>query len=170
MLFYTMLSQALTAPYSASSDGAGGVPISVNLLWREAQIPQTVLSRIDEYRSWVDKYIWREIEHPLNDDSGMTNTLWADIERLRKQKRISPKFNPFKVADDIYFHGLNPNNSLSEDEKSLVQMVLDYHAKTMYDYEHQRFVDDQSTQYAYYRELEWFDWVKMVMFVENNVS
>jgi hypothetical protein len=31
-------------------------------------------------------------------------------------------------------------------------------------------VDDDSTKYAYYRELEWCEYVKMVMFVMNNIN
>lgn len=27
-----------------------------------------------------------------------------------------------------------------------------------------------ATQYAYYRELEWCEWVKMVIFVMNNLN
>lgn len=52
----------------------------------------------------------------------------------------------------------------------LVQDVLDYHARTMYDYENGKFTDDQATQYAYYRELEWCEYVKMSMFVQNNLK
>lgn len=47
---------------------------------------------------------------------------------------------------------------------------MDYHARTKYDYENQEFVDDQSTQYAYYKELEFCEYVKMVMFVMNNLT
>lgn len=47
---------------------------------------------------------------------------------------------------------------------------MDYHSKTKYDYERQEFVSDQSTQYAYYKELEFCEYVKMVMFVMNNLD
>lgn len=50
---------------------------------------------------------------------------------------MSSKFNPFKVADHIYFNGLNPNNELSQDELDLVERVIDYHSKTKYDYQSQ---------------------------------
>lgn len=40
----------------------------------------------------------------------------------------------------------------------------------MYDYQNQKFSSDMSTQYAYYRELEWCEWVKMTMFVMNNIG
>ena len=40
----------------------------------------------------------------------------------------------------------------------------------MYDYGNQKFSSDMSTQYAYYRELEWCEWVKMVIFVMNNLN
>ena len=83
---------------------------------------------------------------------------------------MSSKFNPFKVADHIYFNGLNPNNELSQDELDLVERVIDYHSKTKYDYQSQQFVDDQSTKYAYYKELEFFEWVKLIMFVLNNIK
>lgn len=65
---------------------------------------------------------------------------------------------------------MNPNHALSNDELSLVEQVVNYHAKTKYDYRNQRFVDDISTQYAYYRELEWCEYVKLVMFVMNNLK
>lgn len=63
---------ALSQPYSEED----GQPIAFNVLWKEIQEQNNVLSRIKEYKSWVDKFIWNEIEHPLN-DSGMANTLWS---------------------------------------------------------------------------------------------
>ena len=128
-----------------------------------------VLSRLDEYRSWVDRYIWNEIDHPLNSD-GLANTLYSTVETTKNQKKMSSRFNPFKIADYVYFNGLNPQHQLSDDELDLVETVIDYHSRTKYDYREQRFVDDMSTQYAYYRELEFFEWVKMVMFVMNNLK
>lgn len=89
---------------------------------------------------------------------------------MKNQKQMSSKFNPFKVADHIYFNGLNPTHGLSDDELELVQTVLDYHAKTRYNYESQQFVSDVSTQYAYYRELEFCEYVKLVMFIVNNIK
>lgn len=83
---------------------------------------------------------------------------------------MSSKFNPFNVADHIWFNGLNPKNTLTQDELSLVDMVIDYHSKTKYDYANQKFVDDPSTKYAYYRELEFCEYVKMVMFITNNMD
>lgn len=122
-----------------------------------------------EYKTWVDKYISNEIEHPLN-DGGLRNTIYEDVERIKNQKKISSKFNPFRISDNVYFNGLSPTNELSQDETSLVEKVMDYHARTKYDYENQEFVDDQSTQYAYYKELEFCEYVKMVMFVMNNLT
>ena len=49
-------------------------------------------------------------------------------------------------------------------------MVLDYHARNKYDYRNGKFVDDTSTQYAYYKELEFCEYVKLVMFVMNNLN
>ena len=83
-----------------------------NMLWQERKNQKNVLSRIDEYKTWVDKFIWNEIEHPLN-DKGLANTIWNTVESTKNQKQLSSKFNPFKVADHIYFNGLNPNNKLS---------------------------------------------------------
>ena len=74
------------------------------------------------------------------------------------------------MADWVYFNGLSPTNELSQDEISLVENVIDYHARTKYDYRSQEFVDDQSTQYAYYREMEFCEYVKMVMFIMNNIT
>ena len=48
--------------------------------------------------------------------------------------------------------------------------MIDYHSRPRYDYEKQKFVDDMSTQYGYYRELEWCEYVKLVMFVMNNIK
>ena len=48
--------------------------------------------------------------------------------------------------------------------------MLDYHARTKYNYHEQQFSEDQSTQFAYYRELEFCEYVKMVMFVVNNLN
>lgn len=117
----------------------------------------------------MDKYIWNEIEYPLN-DSGLANTLWKQVEQVKNQKQMSSKFNPFKVADHIYFNGYNHSSGLSEDELELVQQVLDYHAKTKYDYKTEQFVDDISTQFSYYKELEWCEYVKLVMFIMNNLK
>jgi len=155
----------LSAPYSLED----AQPIVFNLLFKERQNQQNVLSRIEEYKSWIDRYIWNEIEYPLN-DSGLANTIYGNVETIKNQKQISVKFNPFKIADHIYFNGLNPNNGLSDDEMYLVEMVLDYHAKTKYDYEAEQFVDDLSTQYAYYKELEFCEYVKLVMFIVNNLN
>lgn len=60
----------------------------------------------------MDRYIWNEIEHPLN-DKGLPNTIYDTVERLKNQKRISPRFNPFKIADHIWFNGLSPTNGLT---------------------------------------------------------
>lgn len=83
---------------------------------------------------------------------------------------MSPKFNPFKIADMVYFEGLSPTNGLTEDEIDLVDMVLNYHSRSKYNYETQEFTDDLSTQYAYYRELDFCEYVKLVMFVVNNLN
>lgn len=164
-LFYNSIVDELASTYSSES----GKPIVFNLLWKERQEKSGILQKVEQYRSWVDLFIWNEIEHPLN-SSGMQNTLWDIVEQVKNQKRMSTKFNPFKVADSIFFNGLNPNNKLTEDELALVQDVIDYHSKPMYDYEIQKFSSDQSTRYAYYRELEFFEYLKMVMFVMNNVN
>ena len=164
-LFYTSIVEALSAPYSNENKQ----PIAFNLLWKERANQKNILSHLKEYKTWVDKYISNEIEHPLN-DGDLRNTIYEEVERIKNQKKISSKFNPFKVSDNVYFNGLNPTNQLSEDELSLVEKVMDYHAKTKYDYEEQEFEDDQSTQYAYYKELEFCEYVKMVMFVMNNLN
>ena len=57
----------------------------------------------------MDRFIWNEIDHPLNGD-GLENTIWQTVERTKRQKQMSPQFNPYAVADHIYFNGLNPNN------------------------------------------------------------
>ena len=143
VLFYTSLVEALSAPYSWAEDG-DKTPIAFNLLWLERKNQQIIVQELDEYKSWVDKFIWNEVEHPLN-DSGIANSIYDLVERTKRQKQMSVKFNPFAVADHIYFNGLNPNNQLSEDELALVGTVLDYHARTRYDYETGKFVDDLST-------------------------
>lgn len=51
-----------------------------------------------------------------------------------------------------------------------MESAIQYHSKTKYDYETGVFSDDESTKYAYYRELEFCEWVKMVMFVMNNLN
>ena len=94
----------------------------------------------------------------------------AIVEVNKARKKISPKFNPFKIADHIFFNGLNPTNQLSQDELDLVEMVMEYHSKPKYDYKAEMFVDDESTKYAYYKELEFCEYVKMVMFVMNNIN
>lgn len=164
-LFYTSIVQALTATYSEEDTQ----PMVFNMLWKEIQNQKNILSHLKEYKTWIDKYISNEIEHPLN-DGDLRNTIYEDVERIKNQKKISSKFNPFKTADNVYFSGLSPTNELSDDELSLVEKVMDYHARTKYDYEIQEFVDDQSTQYAYYKELEFCEYVKMVMFVMNNLN
>ena len=53
---------------------------------------------------------------------------------------------------------------------SLAEKVIDYQSKPKYDYKRQKFVADESTRFAYYKELEFFQWVKMIMFVMNNLN
>ena len=175
-LFRLSIKEALTSRYSDQDTQ----PIVFNLLWKEKMEQKRVLSLISNYRSWVDKFIWHEVGHPLN-ESGLANTLYDQVEKLKYSKQISSKFDPFRIADDIYFNGLNPMNSLSQDELDLVEMVLNYHSRTKYDYKEQRFTDDtlyldngrpiqNNTQYAYYKELEFCEYVKLVMFVMNNIK
>lgn len=59
---------------------------------------------------------------------------------------------------------------MSRDELDLVEMVLNYHGKTKYDYKNQKFSDNTSTQYAYYKELDFCEYVKSVMFIVNNLN
>lgn len=164
-MFYTTIVEALSAKYSDEN----AQPIAFNMLWKERQNQKNIIPQLQEYKTWVDKYISNEIEHPLN-DGDLRNTIYADVDRVKKQKKMSTKFNPFKIADHVYFNGLNPTNELSQDELDLVEMVIDYHARTKYNYEAQEFESDQSTQYAYYKELEFCEYVKMVMFVMNNLT
>ena len=107
-LFYTTLVEALSAKYSDED----GQPIVFNLLWWEMQNKGIILDNLNGYKSWVDRYISNEIEHPLN-DSGLNNTIWSTVQAVKNQKKMSPRFNPFKLADEIYFSGLNPNNKLT---------------------------------------------------------
>ena len=144
-------------------------PMVLNLLWKERQEQGNIFPRRREYRSWLDKFIWNETEHPLNEE-GLSNTIWNTVERTKNQKQMSSKFNPFKLADHIYFNGLNPSNKLSQDELDLIEYVMDYHSKTKYDYETQQFTDDDSTQFAYYKELEFCEYVKMVLYIMNNLN
>ena len=164
-LIYVSIVDALSRNYSDED----GQPIVFNLLWKERQQQMTVLTRINDYKSWIDKYVWNEIEYPLNSE-GLANTLWAQVEKVKNQKQMSTKFNPFKVADSVYFNGIKPTHGLSEDELALVQDVIDYHAKPKYDYQSEQFIDDQSTKFAYYKELEFCEYVKMIMFVMNNLN
>ena len=175
-LFRQSIREALVSKYSDQDSS----PIVFNLLWKEKLEKSKVLSIISNYRSWIDKFIWNEIVHPLN-DTGLANTLYDQVERIKYNKQMSSKFDPFRIADDIYFHGLNPTNNLSQDELDLVEMVLNYHSRTKYDYRNQRFTDDtlylddgtqiqNNTQYAYYKELEFCEYVKLVMFVMNNIK
>lgn len=170
ILFYNCIVDALTMTYSDEDSQ----PIIFNLLWEEIHDRENIIRRLNEYKSWVDRFILNEIQHPLNapesNHDPLANTIYEQVERIKNQKKIPEKFNPFQIADWIYFNGLNPNNNLSEDEMELVERVIDYHSKTKYDYERQMFVDNPSTQYAYYRELEFCDYLKMVMFVVNNLN
>ena len=192
-LFYDVIVEGLNSKYSDEDRQ----PIVSNILHEEIDNQDVVLSKIDEYRSWVDKFISNEMEHPLNggitiqtNDSSNTypkvqylpGTICSTIETIRNQKKITSKFNPFKIADDIYFNGLNPTHELSGDELDLVEMVLDYHSRPKYDYRNRCFINDQyvddktgvttygSTKYAYYKELELLELIKMIMFVTNNLN
>lgn len=129
-LFYTSIVEALSAPYSNENQQ----PIAFNLFWKERQNQRDILSHLREYKTWVDKYISNEIEHPLN-DGDLRNTIYDEVERIKNQKKISSKFNPFKISDNVYFNGLNPENGLSEDELFLVEKAMNYHARTKYNYE-----------------------------------
>lgn len=70
--------EALSSPYSEEN----AQPMVFNMLWKERQNQKNLLSRLDEYRSWLDKYISNEIEHPLN-DGDLRNTIYEDVERIR---------------------------------------------------------------------------------------
>lgn len=51
-------------------------------------------------------------------------------------------------------------------------MVLDYHSSERYDYATNNFInppDGKSTRYSYYRELEFFNYLKLIVFVSNNL-
>ena len=171
LLFHQTIVNCLKQTYSTQDDpnAKSAEPMAFNMLWKERDNQRAVISNLKGYRTWLDKFISNEIEHPLNSE-GLANTLWQNVEMVKSQKKMSSQFNPFKVADHIWFNGLNPNHQLSDDELALVQDVLDYHARGKYDYRNQRFVDDASTQYAYYKELEFCEYVKMVMFVMNNLN
>lgn len=121
LLFRTTIHQALSAPYHqhTKDDPGDTIPIAFNVLWKERKESKNILPIVDIYKSWVDRYIWNEIEHPLNEGE-LADTIYSTIEQLKSQKRISPKFNPFKIADHIWFNGLNPNNGLTQDEMGLV--------------------------------------------------
>ena len=43
----------------------------------------------------------------------LPDTIGEEVQKTINEKRISQRFNPFKIADYIYFSGINPNNSLS---------------------------------------------------------
>ena len=102
-VFYQTMVDALSSTYSSED----GQPMVFNMLWWEIDNKNSILHRLDSYKSWIDKYIWNEIEHPLNSNT-LNNTIYDQIEQLRRGKNISIKFHPFKVADHIYFNGLNP--------------------------------------------------------------
>ena len=168
-LFFTTIVEALSAKYNSGlNSGEDDQPIAFNILYKERKNQANVLSRIDEWRTWLDKYISNEQDHQWNIDEKMGMS--SMVETVKKQKRISTKFNPFAIADHIFFNGLNPDHGLSEDELDLVEQVIDYHSKTKYDYENNVFADDASTKYAYYREIELCQYLKFVMFVMNNLN
>jgi hypothetical protein len=167
-LFFSTIVQALEAKYNSGlNQGEDDQPIVFNMLHEERKIQDNVLSRIDEYKTWVDKYISNEIEHPWNSE-GMD--MYGIVRATKATKKMSSKFNPFKLADEIYFNGLNPTSKLSQDELDLIGCVMEYHSRTNYDYEEKTFSSDESTKYAYYKELEFCEYVKMVMFVMNNLD
>ena len=167
-LFFSTIVQALEAKYNSGlNQGEDDQPIVFNMLHEERKIQDNVLSRIDEYKTWVDKYISNEIEHPWNSE-GMD--MYGIVRATKATKKMSSKFNPFKLADEIYFNGLNPTSKLSQDELDLIGRVMEYHSRTKYDYEERTFSSDESTKYAYYKELEFCEFVKMVMFVMNNLD
>lgn len=147
-LFFTTIVQALKAKYSSGNHpDEDQQPIAFNMLHRERENQSNIVTRLNEYRSWVDKFISNEVDHPWNssgmdkygqedDNAKVSNS--TDMPRVvevnKARKKISPKFNPFKIADHIFFNGLNPTHQLSQDELDLVEMVMEYHSKTKYDY------------------------------------
>jgi hypothetical protein len=80
-------------------------PIVFNMLHEERKNQSNVLSRIDEWRTWVDRFISNEQEHMWNTDEMEMHSI---VETIKSQKKMPSKFNPFKVADHVFFNGLNP--------------------------------------------------------------
>lgn len=111
-LFYTTIVQALTATYNTGlhPDSEDVQPIVFNVLHYERKNQSSVLGKIKQHRSWVDRFISNEQEHPWNSE-GMD--MWRTVEDVKNTKGMSPKFNPFIVADEIFLHGLSPTNKLS---------------------------------------------------------
>lgn len=161
-LFHQTVVDALTTGYSEES----AEPVAFNVFHQEMDDPNGVMLQLESYRSWVDRYLQSEVEHPWNCE-GVQGGVWEVVQQNMAQKRISSKFDPFKVADWVYFHGLNPDHQLSQDELDLVDLCVDYHSRTKYDYRRESFSSDQSTRYAYYRELEFVQWVGMVLTLDN---
>ena len=174
-IFYEFIVDVLSARYSTTEPGT----LIDNLLYDELSkymtydsVPTTTI---------LDKMIKGESRHPLDletthgtaitidpsidtPSTASEDTLYGQIEAMRRDLNVSISFDPWATAETIVNNGLSPINELTENEKTLVETIINAHGKEMFNYatgEYRLGVLD--TRYAYYREQEFVKYLNAFM-------
>lgn len=171
-IYYEMILDVLGATYSATD----GTALVDNLLYSELD----GYERLDDVprKTILDRMIQGESRHPLDVEETVGSSITLDssiqinpqenysslagqIEALRRTYNVSKSFNPWVVADQINEHGFSPNNELTDNEKILVETILNAHNKERFDYSAGHYLLGKiDTRYGYYREAEFVKYLR----------
>ena len=171
-IYYEMILDVLSATYSETDS----TTLIDNLLYSEL----SGYERMDEVprKTVIDRMIQGECRHPLDLEETVGSSITLDssiqinpqesysslagqVEALRRTYNVSGSFNPWVVADQINEHGLSPGNELTDNEKILVETILNAHNKERFDYSSGHYLLGKiDTRYGYYREKEFIKYLK----------
>ena len=171
-IYYEMILDVLGATYSATDS----TTLIDNLLHSEL----SSYERMDEVprKTVLDRMIQGESRHPLDLEETVGSSITLDssiqinpqetysslaeqVEALRRTYNVSHSFNPWVIADQVNEHGLSPGNELTDNEKILVETILNAHNKERFDYASGHYLLGKiDTRYGYYREKEFIKYLK----------
>ena len=171
-IYYEMILDVLGATYSATDS----TTLIDNLLHSEL----SSYERMDEVprKTVLDRMIQGESRHPLDLEETVGSSITLDssiqinsqetysslaeqVEALRRTYNVSHSFNPWVIADQVNEHGLSPGNELTDNEKILVETILNAHNKERFDYASGHYLLGKiDTRYGYYREKEFVKYLK----------
>lgn len=171
-IYYEMILDVLGATYSTTDS----TTLIDNLLHSEL----SSYERMDEVprKTVLDRMIQGESRHPLDLEETVGSSITLDssiqinpqetysslaeqVEALRRTYNVSHSFNPWVIADQVNEHGLSPGNELTDNEKILVETILNAHNKERFDYASGHYLLGKiDTRYGYYREKEFVKYLK----------